>query len=428
MVTFVSLFLWLMTNAHPVEVAVEGPAVSAEIFLDGVSIGVARPPRWRVICDFGQDLRPHELVAVARDENGAEVGRATQFVNLPRPDAEVELVLEDGPSGVPETVSTITASSERLYPLAVVVTFDGRLLVAEKGGRFRLPAYDPKEIHILSAEAHFPDGVSARKDVTFGGSWGSRVATELTAVPIIFEKGRRPTPADLEGALRVRGEAVKVAAIERPGGRVYLIRDHGSFSAMGRIGRLMGQRAWPQGGQVATEPNLPPKKERFHLVVPNATERRGLALFPIIEAIDLKYWGLPWLATTIRSNMERVLGQKLAEAAAVAGVRAAGDGCPRVVVLALSEEAVDDSRYASDAVRKYLHALRVPLVVWSVDGTEAHGGWGPAVDVSTPNNLERASRRLMKSMRRQWIVWVEGRHLVSDIELDASLRGVRLAG
>ena len=139
MVTFVSLFLWLMTNAHPVEVAVESPVVSAEIFLDGVSIGVANPPLWRVMCDFGPELRPHELVAVARDETGAEVGRATQLVNLPRPDAEVELVLEDGPTGVPETVNVITVNSERLHPLAVAVTFDGRLLVTENGGRFRLP-------------------------------------------------------------------------------------------------------------------------------------------------------------------------------------------------------------------------------------------------------------------------------------------------
>jgi hypothetical protein len=428
MVTFVSLFLWLMTNAHPVEVAVESPAVSAEIFLDGVSIGVANPPLWRVMCDFGPELRPHELVAVARDETGAEVGRATQLVNLPRPDAEVELVLEDGPTGVPETVNVITVNSERLHPLAVAVTFDGRLLVTENGGRFRLPTYDAKEIHILSAEAHFPEGVSARKDVTFGGAWGSRVATELTAVPVIFEKGGRPTPADLEGALRVRGKGVNVAAVERPGGRVYLIRDHGSYSTMGRIGRSLGKRTWAQGGRIVTEPNLPPKKARFHLVVPNATEKRGLALFPIVDAIDLKRWGLPWLAATTASNLERVSGQALAEAVAVAGVRAAGDGCPRVVVLALSEDAVDRSRYASEEVRQYLHALRVPLFVWSVDGTEVHDGWGPAVDISTPNNLDKASRRLLKSMHRQWIVWVEGRYLVSEIELDGTVKGIRLAG
>jgi hypothetical protein len=307
-----------------------------------------------------------------------------------------------------------------------MATFDGRPLMPEKGRRFRLPAYDLREIHILSAEAHFPEGVTARKDVTFGGAWGSRIATELTAVPIFYDRRGRPTPADLQGALRVRGETVRVAAVERHGGRVYLIRDHGSLAALGRVGRRLGARTY--GTQVVTEPDLSPKKDRFHLVVPNPTRQRGLALFPVVDAVDLKHWGLPSLATTLVSNLETGFDQKLAGAVAVAAVRAAGDGSPRVVVLAISEGAVDLSRYRPEAVRQYLRSLRVPLVVWSVDGSEIQGGWGPAVDISTPNNLERACRRLMKELHRQWIVWVEGRHLVSEIVLDEEALGIRLAG
>ena len=104
MVTFISLFLWLMTGVHPVEVAVDPTVSSVEIFLDGESIGVATAPRWRVQCDFGERLRPHELVAVAHDQEGLELGRAYQLVNLPRPDAEVEIVLEDGGAGVRSTI------------------------------------------------------------------------------------------------------------------------------------------------------------------------------------------------------------------------------------------------------------------------------------------------------------------------------------
>ena len=65
MVTFLSLFLWLMTDVHPVKVAVDPGVASVEIFLDGEGIGVATAPKWEIKCDFGDRLRPHELVAVA---------------------------------------------------------------------------------------------------------------------------------------------------------------------------------------------------------------------------------------------------------------------------------------------------------------------------------------------------------------------------
>ena len=71
MVTFVSLFLWLMTDVHPVQVAVDPTVVSVEIVLDGAIIGVARAPRWRVDCDFGEQIRPHELVTVGRFRGAA---------------------------------------------------------------------------------------------------------------------------------------------------------------------------------------------------------------------------------------------------------------------------------------------------------------------------------------------------------------------
>jgi len=73
-------------------VAVDPGVASVEIFLDGEGIGVAIEPEWEVECDFGDRLRPHELVAVARDETGRELGRAAQLVNLPH---EIELAKND---------------------------------------------------------------------------------------------------------------------------------------------------------------------------------------------------------------------------------------------------------------------------------------------------------------------------------------------
>jgi len=417
-----------MTGVHPVKVAVDPSVATVEILLDGESIGVARGPRWTVQCDFGDLVRPHLLEAVGLDATGAETGRARQVVNLPRPEAEVEIVLEDGAPEAPEMVRVITESGQRLEPLAVFVTFDGRSLLPERDGRFRLPAYDHREMHLLGAEAHYPDGITARSDVTFGGAYGGLIASELTAVPVEVEGGRRVTVADLEGMLRVGGTTVPVAAVEKQGARVFLIRDRGAWPAMKRLGFSMDRTLGRRGYMVATERDLPAKKDRLHLVGPNPTRQRGLALFPVSGAFDLKRWRLPWLASHLQNEMGAATGQRLAEAVAVAGMRAVGGGSPRAVVLVLSRDVVDHSQYGPQAVRDYLRALRVPLVIWTTEDGGLAGDWGEARRVSTLGSLNKASRRLLKTLKRQWIVWIEGRHLPSDIELDERATRFRLAG
>jgi hypothetical protein len=48
-------------------------------------------------------------------------------------------------------------------------------------------------------------------------------------------------------------------------------------------------------------------------------------------------------------------------------------------------------------------------------------------DISNPGKLIKVSRRLMKDLDRQWVVWIEGRHLPSDIELQSNVTALRLA-
>jgi len=438
MVTFISLFLWLMTDVHLVQVSVDPSVVSVEIILDGNSVGVATAPRWTVGCDFGEKPRPHELVAVAYDDDGVETGRARQLVNLPRADAEVEIILEGANPDAPGVLRVIAESSERLEPLAVSVMFDGRALQSRGDGRFPLPAYDRGQVHIISAEAHFPEGITARSDVTFGGTYGSRVATELTAVPVISERRDRLDADQLQGLFRVSGEAGQVAAVEQPGARIYLVRDHGAWPAISRIGYAI-DRHFNRGHteivrrnkavqRAADSVELTPKQNRYYLIVPNPARTRGLALFPIIGPFEMKRRWLPWLATHVSSLEAGLPGQQLGEAVAVAAVRAAAGGAPRAVVLVLSGNLVDDSHYQPPTVREYLHALHVPLVVWSITGDGVAGPWGEATEISDLGSLQSASKRLLKELERQWIVWVEGRHLPSAIELDPGVQGIRLAG
>ena len=437
MVTFLSLFLWLMTGTHPVKVAVDPAVVSVEIFLDGERIGVATEPFWEVTCDFGAQLRPHELVAVARDDAGRDVGRAVQLVNLPRATAEVEIVFEGGSPDAPSTLRVVTESTERLEPLAVFVTFDG-LMAREVGdGHFELPTYDPRQTHIVSAEAHFPEGVTARRDVTFSGAFGGRVATELTAVPVILEDRRDVTTQDLRGLLRARCEVLTVVAVERPGGRVYMVRDYGAWLSMSGIGARLDKQNRSarlgfskyvarigQGTRAIDE--IPPGKDRFYLVVPNPDRARGLAIFPLALPFSIQQWGLPWLATHVRTPLSSTPDQRLADAIAVAGVRAAADGCPRTAVLVLGHEGTDHSDFPPAAVREYLRTLHVPLAVWSTETDNLHTLWGEAVDVDGVSRLGKASRRMLTDLHRQWIVWVEGSLLPHEIELAENDKGIRL--
>ena len=109
-IAFVTLFLGLTLGAYPVQLAVEGPVATVELLLDGEVIGRVAGPPWSGAVDFGADLTPHELVARGLDAQGQEVARARQWINLPRPPAEVGVMLENGPEGRPSAARLVFQS------------------------------------------------------------------------------------------------------------------------------------------------------------------------------------------------------------------------------------------------------------------------------------------------------------------------------
>ena len=179
-IAFITLFLGLALGPHSVELAVEGPVASVELLLDGTVAGRIEEPPWKGEISFGSTLVPHELVARALDAEGREVARARQWVNLPRPPAEVEIVLEG--TGNPSKARLTWQSRTGAQPTSIHLTLDGRPLALGPDGRAALTAYDPESAHVLSAELHFPSNVVARRDAVFGGKYGSEVSTDLTAV------------------------------------------------------------------------------------------------------------------------------------------------------------------------------------------------------------------------------------------------------
>jgi len=373
-------------------------------------------------------ISPHVLEAVAFDENGVELDRDRQVLNMPRPDAEVEMILVTGSSEWPEAVRVVTQSAQKEEPADILVSFDGEMLTSYGEELYLLPPYDREKAHILSAEATFPFGVNARDDLTIGGSHRGDIVSELTAVAVEVSGRRRPQPADFDGILRAGGEELRVAGVERPGGRIFLVRDHNSWPTLHEAGTRM-EKMWPtrEAFRFDRGYDLTPDMHRYHLVVPNATVRDDLAIFQVAGPFPLHRYSLALLSSQLLNSAASLDGQALAVAVAVAGVRAARDSCPRVVVLVLSDEVVDHSRDLPRDIMGYLKNLQVPLVVWTT-GDEKETTWGPADQVSSPKALVNSAERVMKSMLKQWIVWVEGQYLPSNITLDDPSGRFRLAG
>jgi hypothetical protein len=181
--------------------------------------------------------------------------------------------------------------------------------------------------------------------------------------------------------------------------------------------------------QVLKPEELDPGQGGLRLVVPLATRlvhgRLPVDLFPVTGWYRLPHGLLPWSVTHLQGVDGE--GQRLADAVAVAGVRAAREASPRVVVLVVDGSPEDASGQRPESVRRYLQLLRVPLRVWSTGGTGRDlAVWGPVEDVSSRRKLRRAADRLEDLLERQWIVWVRGQHLPDSLRLTGDPPGVRL--
>src|SRR4051812_20802165 len=72
-IAFLSLFFGLIAGPCPVELAVGGPVAAVELRVDGRIAQTLQGPPWKTEIDFGADLQPHEIVALALDAEGNEI-------------------------------------------------------------------------------------------------------------------------------------------------------------------------------------------------------------------------------------------------------------------------------------------------------------------------------------------------------------------
>lgn len=456
-VAFATLFLGLVAGVQPVALVVGEGVARVELLLDGEPVGERTEPPWEIPCDFGDELTPHELVAVARDAEGAELGRARQWINLPRSEAEATVVLEGAEDGRGAVARVSWESLAGQVPREVTVTFDGRPLPVPDPRAVALPDHDPETLHFLRVELDFTANLSAVTELAFGGAYRAETATELTALAVEVEgRRRRLEPAELAGRLTAGGRPLVPVAVEEGPAEVVVVMDRAAQEPLWELGRRWAPRA--TGTMVRSDPRAP-------LALPGSQEVRpsgGAALaslrrsYRLADGQALRFlWpfsrsqehgrvryllfsrsedhpredgGVLWLLTAAQQPPFSVAEQRLADAVAVAGMSASARGRRRAVVLVLSEEPSDASQLSPGAVRSYLGRLGVPLHVWSVGDVsdEVAAAWGEVRSVDRQARFRNAVEELSEHLERQRIVWVEGLHLPQAVELEDGAGGLRL--
>ncbi|MEM7353621.1 MAG: hypothetical protein AAF657_22680 [Acidobacteriota bacterium] len=423
MVAFASLFLALVIGVRPVEVVVGEGVASVELHLDGERIGTLEQAPWALPVDFGSELAPRQLEAIAFDSQQRELGRVSQWLNLPQPQAVTSVVLEPRQPGQPRVAQVSWQSAAGAEPKAVIATFDGEPLTVTDPRRIVLPPADESQLHLLNVELQFDNHVTSRIDLTFGGAYVDEVSTEITALAVrqTGKRRRPPTTAEAQDWFSKGGEPLKVIAIEKETAEVVVV--------MGRpFPRFIGPG----------EPYKTPKSlylggdQRLRFVFPVPEKAEGVDvtfdLFPVSPPYDGGLGDLYTLLTRIR-DQPRDRAPRFTSAAAIAG-RVAYEGRHRraVVLIPSSDSAADESTLAPALVKRYLERLHVPLIVWDPESKSATelAAWGEVRKVGSIKQLVAAFDEISDLLAEQWIVWLDGQHLPQDIELAPSATGFTL--
>ncbi|MDL2718047.1 MAG: hypothetical protein PT977_09850 [Acidobacteriota bacterium] len=434
MISFVTLLLGIVVGARPIEVQAASGVATVEFRLDGQLLVVLPAPPWKTKVDFGAPA-PHELVAIARDAAGAEIGRAVQRINVPRSLAEATLTLLPGTGGRGRTARLAWASAQSEKPERTELTMDGQPLEPGDFKRIALPDFRPADVHVLRAVLDFKGGEKATTELLVGGVkratpngpevMRGETQAELTAVPVIF-KGRPPKESRMDGWFLADGQPVRVEAVEESSGDIVVVMDEKAGPWLSEFG----------------EPSLDPagwyesslrKGQRLSFCWPGTLQPGDAAPGYDVFLRSREYVALqdgPRVRLDVRGLLIRVQPPelhgpaRLADAVGVAALMAARGNRPRAVLLLVAGPD-DESAMPAGWVREYLLALRVPLHVWAKNKKVA-GGWGKVEVLKDVDDLVAATSRLTGAVERQRIVWLEGLHLPQAISLSPKARSVTL--
>ena len=427
MIEFVTLFLYLTFGVHPVEVAVADPTVAQVVIqLDDEIVQVIDEPPWSVQCDFGSRPRPQELVAIGLDADGRVLDTARQLINVPRPLAEVRIVLEPDETGRFASARAVWGSHDGARPTRVRVRLDGDPLEVTNEARVWLPALDAADLHILVAELEFADGRLTQSAIGVGGSLGGQISTDLTAVPIDVDPKDPPSLDELRGCIRVDGQSAPVRLVEKLGSRIVLVRSEAAEDS------IQSRLAEPRKQIGMDRLSAPVSVDEDALIILDPLPLAGIEdsspveLFPRTLPMPMPRSAFSWLATSVAPSRAGERGPEcLAQAVAVAGLHAASTGAPRAVIVLVDPRDLHQRDILPAHAAAFLAELAVPLHVLGMDSRVS--AWGETVEITTRFDLNRFERRLRRDLERQWIAWIDGRHLPSRVEVGCA-RQIDLGG
>ena len=381
---FVTRLLGLMSGTRPIDMQVDPLVHAVEIVLDGQRAGVLRGAPWRTAIDFGPELAPRELVAIARDAEGRELARDTQFVNVPRPQAEIGVMF------VRDRANITWQHIGGAVPKKMMVKLGNRTLASTITRSVQLPPLPPEALNVLSIDLEFPDGSSAHRDVVFGG-FSEEVPAELTATLVTERANGQKERAT---CFRSGGRPVAASEVETGDAAVLVVRHYNPPGDQYKR-RNQYRAPLPEKGFALERTSV-----RFVWPVANGNNQSDLFMTsPPFNAMR----GLRFLL--LATGGPKAFKLRLADAVAVAGMEALREPRRRAVLLVLNGEE-DQSSYRPEVVRRYLEHIGVPLYVWSFAGPVKHSPWGNVEDISLNERLKEAVRRLEADLARQRIAWL----------------------
>lgn len=385
-VVFVTHLLGLAAGEQPIELRAGSDVARIELRRDGQPLATITRPPWRTVIDLGPDLVPFELTAHAFDAEGRDEGSDRQTVNLPRPRAEVEILLgrRDGKTFATLQWSHLTGAT----PNKGVLAMDGRIISERAISEpIELPPASADSIHSLSAVVEFPQNVVARKETVFGGIYSELVPVELT--PVILRGHGEGCVLDeqpVEPAAVVRGEATL------------------EFIFNGRPGRAM-----PVFEMRLTDPRFMLDGTELRVMSPVANTFRARDLVRTDIFPSGRVPGSPELRRLLRTASIPKGRAQVADAVAAAAVQRLATGRRGAVVLVIGQGAARDHSSLSPAtVRRYCETIGVPLYIWSFVGAtaELQERWGDVVDISGVSTFSDAVVALRRDLDSQRIAWL----------------------
>ncbi|HVE69921.1 MAG TPA: hypothetical protein VNI54_01030 [Thermoanaerobaculia bacterium] len=371
-----------MSGPRAIEAQVDPAVKSVEIVLDGKRVDVMRAP-WQAKVDFGTEIAPHELTAIARDAEGREIARDTQYINLPRSHAEIGVMFQRNRADI--TWQHLAG----VQPRKMTVTLNEKVLTDKVTNSVVLPKSSPSDLNVLTVDIEFKDGALAHRDVVFGG-FSEELPTELTATLVHQKAEGRTDPAN---CFRQGTTVVPANQVEAADAAVFFVR-------AGTPPPRLHMPAVTRPTVSEMKFRLPGAQMKF--IWPIAGGTGTTELFSRTDFVRGER-GVRWLLT--RAGGPPTKTPRFADAVAVAGMEALRVPRRRAVVLVVAGE-TDVSRYDPMTVRRYLERIGVELHVWTVTPRKTDERWGEAHDISKAEYLVKAVEKLRESLDRQRVAWL----------------------